>query len=100
MRIPVVDLSANNPTAAIQLLDAAKKYGFVFIENNNIEIPSRDIDDLFSLSRTFFASPIEEKQEVAIGSNKAGKNHGWLSRGIENLDPATQKRADVKEYVS
>ena len=95
-RIPVVDLSTNNPNASSQLLDAAAEYGFVFIENNDTDIPSRDINNLFALSREFFASPTEEKEEVAIGSNKAGKNHGWLSRGIEKLS-ATQKRADVKE---
>jgi hypothetical protein len=39
------------------------------------------------------------KEQVSIASNKAGKNHGWLSQGIEKLDPKTQKRADVKEYV-
>lgn len=100
MRVPVVDLTPSNPDASCQLLDAAAKYGFVFIENNDIGISSRDINHLFTLSEDFFAAPVEVKEEVAIGSNKAGKNHGWLSRGIEKLDPATQKRADVKECVT
>ena len=98
--IPVIDISPDNPKAPSQLLDAATEYGFVFIENNETGIPSQDIKKMFELSKQFFASPIYVKEEVAISSNKAGKNHGWLSRGIEMLDPAKQKRADVKESVA
>ncbi len=97
LQIPVVDISTKNPQASTQLLDAASRYGFVFIENSHIGIPGQDVSDIFDLSKTFFASPVEVKEEVAISSNEAGKNHGWLSRGIEKLDPAVQKRADVKE---
>ena len=95
--IPVIDISSNNLNASSQLLEAAAKYGFVFIENDETGIPSKEISRMFELSKEFFASPVSVKEEVAISSNKAGKNHGWLSRGIEKLDPATQKRADVKE---
>ena len=98
--IPVIDISKTNQDAASQLLDAAAKFGFVFIENNEIGIPSQDISRMFDLSKEFFASPLSVKEDVSISSNKAGKNHGWLSRGIEKLDPATQKRADVKEWVN
>jgi isopenicillin N synthase-like dioxygenase len=97
-KIPVIDISASNPQAPEQLLSAASTHGFVFIENNAVSgIPPQQIAEMFELSRTFFAAPIQVKEEVSIGSNKAGKNHGWLSQGIEKLDPKTQKRADVKE---
>lgn len=96
--IPVIDISRSNPRAPEQLLSAASKYGFVFVENNpEAGIPPLDIANMFDLSKEFFDSPTEVKEEVSIGSNKAGKNHGWLSQGIEKLDPKTQKRADVKE---
>lgn len=96
--IPIIDISRSNPQAPEQLLSAASKYGFVFIENNpEAGIPPQDIANMFDLSKLFFASPTEVKEEVSIGSSKAGKNHGWLSQGIEKLDPKTQKRADVKE---
>jgi isopenicillin N synthase-like dioxygenase len=52
---------------------------------------------MFELSKEFFHSPLEQKEAVSISSNKAGKNHGWLSQGVEKLDPATQQRPDVKE---
>jgi isopenicillin N synthase-like dioxygenase len=97
--IPVIDVSPSNPDAPNQLLSAASKYGFVFIENSpEAGIPPQQIAEMFELSKTFFAAPTEVKEAVSIGSNKAGKNHGWLSQGIEKLDPKTQKKADVKEY--
>jgi isopenicillin N synthase-like dioxygenase len=97
--IPVVDIRPGNREAARQVLDAATNYGFVFIENNDTGIDVKDIDHMFDLSQKFFASPEAEKDEVSIRSNKAGKNHGYLSQGVEKLDPATQKRPDVKESV-
>lgn len=96
--IPIIDLSPSNPDAPQQLLSAASKYGFVFVENNAATgIPPQDIAKMFEISKEFFASPTEVKQTAAIASNEAGKNLGWLSRGVEKLDPGTQKRADVKE---
>ncbi|KAL1590182.1 hypothetical protein WHR41_01325 [Cladosporium halotolerans] len=96
--IPIIDISPSNPDAPQQLLSAASKYGFVFVENNAATgIPPQDIAKMFEISKEFFAAPVEVKQTAAIASNEAGKNLGWLSRGVEKLDPGTQKRADVKE---
>jgi isopenicillin N synthase-like dioxygenase len=99
--IPVIDISPSNPNAPEELLSAASKYGFVFIKNSPEigGISPQDIAKMFELSKEFFAAPFQVKEEVSIASNKAGKNQGWLSQGIEKLDPKTQKRADVKEYV-
>lgn len=94
LQIPVIDLKS--PNAASQLIDAACKFGFVFVANND-EISPELISCIFEISKTFFALPQELKQAVSIASNKAGKNHGWLSQGVEKLDPMVQKRADVKE---
>ena len=100
LQIPIIDISPSNPDAASQLLSSAATYGFVFIENNSATgMRPSDIQHMFELSKQFFAAPTEVKQEVAISSNKAGKNHGWLSRGVEKLDPGKQQRADVKEYA-
>ncbi|KYG42247.1 hypothetical protein M433DRAFT_146962 [Acidomyces richmondensis BFW] len=97
IKIPNIDLRPSNPDAPSQLLDAASKFGFVYIENEGTGIQPEDIEEMFQLSKNFFASPEHVKQEVSISSNKAGKNHGWLSREVEKLDPATQKRPDMKE---
>ena len=72
--IPVIDIAPTNHDAPKQLLDAATKYGFVFVENDEAIIPAKDIDQLFSLSREFFDSPTAEKEEVSISSNKAGRS--------------------------
>lgn len=97
VQIPVIDISEANPDAPEQLLEAAKKFGFVFVANNSAGIAPQLIDKLFQLSKDFFALPTEVKEKVSISSNKAGKNHGWLSQGVEKLDPQVQKRPDVKE---
>lgn len=96
-QIPVIDISSANKHAPSQLLDAACRFGFVFVANNEAGISPDLIARLFNLSEEFFALPNEVKQEVSIASNKAGKNHGWLSQGVEKLDPGVQKRPDVKE---
>ncbi|KAF2772951.1 Clavaminate synthase-like protein [Teratosphaeria nubilosa] len=95
--VPIVDIRASNPLAPKQLLAAAAQYGFVFIDNQETGISDNDTREMFQLSQNFFSSPASIKEEVSINSNKAGKNHGWLGQGVEKLDPATQKRADVKE---
>ncbi|KAI7228179.1 Clavaminate synthase-like protein, partial [Hortaea werneckii] len=99
VNIPVIDLSPSNPHASSELLDAAAHYGFVFIANDpsTTGLSTTEIDTIFSLSKQFFSFPTEIKEEVSIASNQAGKNVGWLSQGIEKLDPATQKRPDIKE---
>ncbi|KAI7547605.1 Clavaminate synthase-like protein [Hortaea werneckii] len=99
VNIPVIDLSPSNPHASSELLDAAAHYGFVFIANDpsTTGLTTAEINTIFSLSKQFFSSPTPIKEEVSIASNQAGKNVGWLSQGIEKLDPATQKRPDVKE---
>ncbi|KAI6912893.1 Clavaminate synthase-like protein [Hortaea werneckii] len=99
VNIPVIDLSPSNPHASSELLDAAAHYGFVFIANDpsTTGLSTAEINEMFSLSKQFFSSPFEIKEEVSIASNQAGKNVGWLSQGIEKLDPTTQKRPDIKE---
>lgn len=100
-QIPVIDISAaNSAQAPQQLLDAATRFGFVFIKNNEGGIPPDLISNLFDLSKEFFALPKAVKNEVSISSNKAGKNHGWLGQGVEKLDPGKQIRPDVKECVN
>lgn len=98
-QIPIIDMRSLNSDAPRQLLEAATGHGFVFIEPWDIGIEQADVDQIFKLSKNFFASPLDVKEEVSISSNKAGKNYGWLSQGVEKLDPATQRRPDVKESV-
>jgi isopenicillin N synthase-like dioxygenase len=86
-QIPVIDISDSNPEAPQQLLSAASKFGFVFVDHAAG----------FDLSKTFFASSTEQKEAVSIASNKAGSNYGWIKQGVEKLDPRGQVRPDIKE---
>jgi hypothetical protein len=48
--IPVIDISPSDPHAATQLLDAATKHGFVFIENNSAAgMPPTNVQEMFDL---------------------------------------------------
>jgi nitrate reductase beta subunit len=48
--IPVIDISPSNSHAATQLLDAATKHGFVFIENNAAAgMPPANVESMFDL---------------------------------------------------
>ncbi|KAF2838105.1 Clavaminate synthase-like protein [Patellaria atrata CBS 101060] len=95
--IPVIDISSPTVEVAKALVNASSTYGFVFVKNNDIGIPPQDISDMFELSKTFFQSPVEIKEECSINSAKSGKNRGWLSMHTETLDPSNQKKGDYKE---
>ncbi|UPX15094.1 uncharacterized protein EKO05_0005556 [Ascochyta rabiei] len=90
--IPVIDISRPSDEIARQVLDAASTHGFLFIKNDGVTIPPKDIDDMFKLSRDVFSLPKEQKSEYAIHSDKAGGiNRGWVQMAGESLDPAGQK---------
>lgn len=96
--IPIIDISAANKDAARQLLDAATDNGFVFVKPNHATgISTSEIEEMFDLSKAFFASPKEVKAQCTINSAESGKNRGWLGLHTETLDPAKQKRGDFKE---
>jgi isopenicillin N synthase-like dioxygenase len=95
-QIPVIDISDSNPEAPQQLLSAASKFGFVFVDHA-AGFPASMVGRMFDLSKTFFASSTEQKEAVSIASNKAGSNYGWIKQGVEKLDPRGQVRPDIKE---
>ncbi|KAF1948693.1 Clavaminate synthase-like protein [Byssothecium circinans] len=96
--IPVIDISSPSPEVSKQVLDAASSHGFLFIKNDGITIPAKDISDMFELSRNFFHQTPQHKKEYAIHSDKAGGiNRGWVSMQGESLDPEGQKLGDPKE---
>ncbi|ORY15266.1 hypothetical protein BCR34DRAFT_558956 [Clohesyomyces aquaticus] len=96
--IPIIDISNTSPEVAQQVLHAASTFGFLFIKNDGVTIPPKDIEDMFELSRQFFKSPREVKEEYAIHlENAGGKNKGWVAMQGESLDPEGQKQGDPKE---
>ncbi|KAF1937928.1 Clavaminate synthase-like protein [Clathrospora elynae] len=96
--IPVIEISKPSDEVAQQVLHAASTHGFLYIKNDGVTIPPKDIADMFKLSKEFFAAPKEQKAEYAIHSKKAGGiNRGWVSMQGESLDPEGQKQGDPKE---
>ncbi|KAF2264727.1 Clavaminate synthase-like protein [Lojkania enalia] len=96
--IPVIDISDPSPEVAQQVLDAASTHGFLFIKNDGVTIPPKDISDMFELSSKFFRASRKEKEAYTIHSEKAGgKNRGWVSMQGESLDPENSKQGDPKE---
>ncbi|KAF2873873.1 hypothetical protein BDV95DRAFT_567906 [Massariosphaeria phaeospora] len=96
--IPVIDISDPSLQVSQQVLHAASTHGFLFIKNDGVTIPPKDINDMFMLAKDFFDSPREQKSEFAIHSAKAGgKNRGWVTMQGESLDPDGQKQGDPKE---
>lgn len=47
--IPVLDISTPNAQVGRELVDAAARYGFVFIRNQGSEIPPTEIGQAFEL---------------------------------------------------
>src|SRR5271155_1139243 len=92
-QLPVIDIS--NPSTALgeSLINAAEKYGFLYINPNGTGFTEEVVDRQFDLSRKFFSLPISEKNEYMIGDD----NRGWTGLHGELLDPSHQKRGDFKE---
>lgn len=82
--LPVIDILDPSPDVASQLLQAASKWGFVYIKSVGLDLESRHLDHTFDLaretprrfeselanagqSRRFFKSPVKEKAKYKIG---------------------------------
>ena len=88
IQIPVIDIpqSSNTEATGLALVDACAKYGFVFVKGKTlgftpdilnetfelVRIPECEVFDLESnmkQSKTFFGSPVIEKEKCAIQEN-------------------------------
>lgn len=49
IELPVIDVTNSNDTTAKQLINAVTEHGFVYLKNNHGEIPTNDLDELFTL---------------------------------------------------
>lgn len=47
--IPVIDISNPSGEVARQVFEAASTHGFLFIKNDGVTIPPKDIDEMFKL---------------------------------------------------
>ncbi|KAK2767002.1 hypothetical protein FQN54_006319 [Arachnomyces sp. PD_36] len=96
IQLPVINISEPNPTVGKAMIDAAAKYGFLYIDSEGCGIPVEDVDLAFDMSKRFFSAPREEKETCAIGPN----NRGWTDMHKETLDPSNQRTGDFKEGMN
>src|SRR3954451_16208194 len=85
--IPVIDMEAPGLSAA--MLEAAERTGFFYIRNAGV--PQALIDEVFALSRRFFAAPLEAKREAAVDA----WHRGFIRAGEAKM--AEGAKPDLKE---
>ena len=92
--LKIVDITTVDVLTGDELLDAATKQGFLFVEGHGFT--QGEVDKLFAVSQEFFALSPEYKEKYAMHNS----NHGYAGIGIENLDPELQKTGDPKEALN
>ncbi|MCJ1271091.1 hypothetical protein MMC22_010990 [Lobaria immixta] len=92
--LPAIDVSEIDSRTGDQILEAASKWGFLYIRNHGFT--AEVLERAFDLSRQFFKSPREEKQKCAIGPD----DKGWSAPYSEVLDPEIQQQGDFKEAIN
>lgn len=94
--IPLIDISSNNDHAAGKaMLDAAVKFGFLYVDSRSSCFTQSDVQGAFDISKEFFHLPRDEKSLYKRGSD----NKGWVGMMVETLDPEHHERGDFKEYT-
>ncbi|KAL2864721.1 putative oxidoreductase, 2OG-Fe(II) oxygenase family [Aspergillus lucknowensis] len=94
IKLPILDISNPDDSAVGKtLLEAATKYGFLYVDSKGTDFTAEDVQRAFELSKAFFASPAEDKEPCRIQSN----NRGWSGMHSETLDPEHQRTGDFKE---
>jgi len=108
--LPLFDISNETPDLGKAVVEAAAKWGFLWIagspgpENGNhqngngtvartYDLDEAAVDHVFDISRRFFKeASTEEKQACAIKHNR-----GYVGMHVENLDPSKHSRGDFKQ---
>lgn len=93
--LPVVDVrllgtlepgtlhTANYKELSQRLYDAFSSTGFAYLANAPLSFSQ---DDLFNLSREFFALPLEQKMKLAKKSFRPGHTNTYRGYGTLNID--------------
>ncbi|PGH19436.1 hypothetical protein AJ80_03937 [Polytolypa hystricis UAMH7299] len=96
IQLPVINISKATPAVGREMIDAAKEYGFLYMDGAGTIFSKQDVDGAFGMARKFFRSPLEEKAEVKMDKHK----NGWAGMHAETLDPEHQQRGDFKEVFN
>lgn len=93
IQLPVIDVSNFGTDVGKQMLDAATRFGFLYISTNGTGFTEDVVDRHFQLSQQLFALPESEKAAYRIDHS----NQGWVGMQAEILDPKSQRRGDFKQ---
>ncbi|OAL27481.1 hypothetical protein AYO20_09764 [Fonsecaea nubica] len=96
IQLPVIDISEFSLEVGKRVLEAATRFGFLYIDTNGTDFTQSMVDREFDLSRQFFALPEAEKEHYRIDKT----DRGWAGLHGENLDPKTQRKGDFKEALN
>ncbi|KAJ5223244.1 hypothetical protein N7468_007786 [Penicillium chermesinum] len=95
--LPMIDLSHPDGVGSGKaLLDAAVKYGFLYVDSRTCAFSGSDIDQMFAISEEFFGLSTAEKLPFRRGAN----NRGWVGMHVETLDPEHHEKGDFKEALN
>ena len=96
VHLPVIDIS--DPTLAVgkEMIAAAAKYGFLYIDTNGTGFTEEIVDKEFAIGQKFFSLSDSEKAESTINET----NRGWTGMHTEILDPKNQRKGDFKEALN
>ncbi|KIV82180.1 hypothetical protein PV11_04308 [Exophiala sideris] len=103
--LPLFDISQESPELGKAIVDAAAKWGFLWIapspstsdaetaNERTYDLDEATVNNVFDISRRFFKdAPIQEKTACAIKHNR-----GYVGMHVETLDPTKHKRGDFKQ---
>ena len=96
--LPVINISNPDQATATQLVDAASRHGFLYIDTRGTGLTPALVSRQFALSRRFFSRPDTEKNEVLITAKS--ENQGWTGWQGEILDPKNSRQGDFKEALN
>lgn len=103
--LPLFDVSRETPELGRQIVEAAAKWGFLWIvaapaagvdaaaNGGDYFLDEQAIDNAFNTSKGFFKESSDaERQRCAIKHNR-----GYVGMHVENLDPGKHSRGDFKQ---
>lgn len=101
--LPLFDVSVETPELGKRLVEAAARWGFLWIDgspasengpnHDQYDLDEKTVNRMFALSKEFFVdAPVAEKESCSVKHNR-----GWVNMHVENLDPSKHKRGDFKQ---
>ncbi|KAL6248511.1 hypothetical protein RBB50_004766 [Rhinocladiella similis] len=101
--LPLFDISHETPELGKALVDAAAKWGFLWIagspdaenrdDKGGYDLDEDLVDHVFEISRAFFLkASTAEKNQCRIKDNR-----GFVGMHVESLDPSKHQRGDFKQ---